>query len=93
MVNGEVVKFKYSEIVADSYRYRGARQHRPRGPSAHRDRRTNPAALSAVGSGKINSNRARPMDSQTASPSPPADLDSDVMLAASIDLSMEYGQQ
>ena len=24
MVNGEIVKFKYPEVVADHYRYRGA---------------------------------------------------------------------
>ena len=38
----------------------------------------------AVRSGKINSNHARPMDGQTASPSPTANLDSDVMPVASI---------
>ena len=43
-----------------------------------------PAAPAAVRSGKINSNRARPTDSQTASPSPPTNQDSDVTLMASI---------
>ena len=43
-----------------------------------------PATPAAVGFGKINSNRARPTDGQTASPSPPADPDSDVTLAASL---------
>ena len=43
-----------------------------------------PATLAAVGSGKINSNQARPMDGQTVSSSPPADQDSDVTLMESI---------
>ena len=43
-----------------------------------------PATPAAVGSGKRNSNRARPTDGQTASPSPPANLDSDVTSVASI---------
>ena len=33
---------------------------------------------------KRNSNRARPIDSQTTSPSPPADLDSEIVWVASI---------
>ena len=44
----------------------------------------NPAALADVGIGKRNSNRARPTDGQTTSPSPPVDQDSDVTLVASI---------
>ena len=44
----------------------------------------NPATPAAVGSGKINSNRARPTDIQTASPSLPGDPDRDVTLVASI---------
>ena len=43
----------------------------------------NTATLETVGSSKINSNRARPTGGQIVSPSPPAKLDSDVMLAAS----------
>ena len=43
----------------------------------------NPAILAAVGDGKINSNCALSMDGQTASPSPPANPDSDAVLAAS----------
>ena len=46
---------------------------------------TNPATPAAVGSGKINSNCAQPTDGQTASPSPPVDLDSDVTSVASIE--------
>ena len=44
----------------------------------------NPVAPAAVGSGKINSNRARPTDGQTKSPSLPADQDIDVTSVASI---------
>ena len=43
----------------------------------------NPATLVVIRSGKINSNIARPMDGQKAPPSPPANPDSDVPLAAS----------
>ena len=42
-----------------------------------------PTTPAAVGSGKINSNRARPTDGKTASPSTPANPDSEFMLAAS----------
>ena len=49
-----------------------------------------PATLAAEGSGKISSNRARPTDGQTASPSTPADLDSDVTLVESIRGSDSY---
>ena len=44
----------------------------------------NPATPAAFRSGKINSNIARPTDSQIASPNPRADLDSDVTLVAII---------
>ena len=44
----------------------------------------NPAALEAVGSGKRNSNRARPTDGQTVSPSIPADQDIDFTSVESI---------
>ena len=43
-----------------------------------------PATPAAVGSGKRNSNRAQPTDGQTASPSPPYDQDSDIILVVSI---------
>ena len=43
-----------------------------------------PATPAAVGSCKRNSNRARPTDGQTGSPSPPTDPDSDVLSVASI---------
>ena len=43
-----------------------------------------PATPAAVGSGKINSNRAQPTDGQITSPSPPANQYSDVTLVASI---------
>ena len=43
-----------------------------------------PAAPAAIGTSKINSNCAQPMEGQNASPSLPADQDSDVMLVASI---------
>ena len=43
-----------------------------------------PATPAAVGSGKRNSNCARPMDGQTTSTSLPADPDSDVKLVAII---------
>ena len=42
-----------------------------------------PATLEAVGSGKINSNPAKSIDGQTASPSPPENPNSDVMSVAS----------
>ena len=43
-----------------------------------------PVAPTAVGSGKRNSNCAQPTDIQTASPSLPVNLDSDVTVVASI---------
>ena len=43
-----------------------------------------PATPAAVRSGKINSKLAQPTGGKNASPSPPADLDSDVTLVASI---------
>ena len=45
---------------------------------------TNSVTQADIGRSKINSNSARPTDGQTASPSPSADLDSDVALVASI---------
>ena len=42
-----------------------------------------PNTMAAVRSSKRNSNRARPTDGQIASPSPPSDPDSDIMLATS----------
>ena len=44
----------------------------------------NPAAPADVSNSTINSNHAQPTDFQTASPSLPADIDSDVTLVASI---------
>ena len=41
------------------------------------------ATPAAAGSSKIDSNHAQPMDGQIAPPSPPANPDSDIMLAAS----------
>ena len=43
-----------------------------------------PATPEAVRRGKINSNREQPKEGQTASPSPPANQDSDATLVASI---------
>ena len=43
-----------------------------------------PSALATTESGKINSNRERPTNGQTASPSPPANQDSGVAPVASI---------
>ena len=48
-----------------------------------------PATSEAIGSSKINSKRARPTDGQTASPSLPANQDSDVTSVASIGESNE----
>ena len=55
-----------------------------RPPALTRTATTDPATPAAVRSGKINPNRARPTDGQTASSSPPADPDSDVVSVASI---------
>ena len=44
----------------------------------------NPATPAAIGNGKINSNCAQPTDLQIASPSLPADPESDIIPVASI---------
>ena len=53
-------------------------------PALNKTANPNPATPAAVGSSKINSNRARPTNCQTASTSLPVDQDSDVTLVASI---------
>ena len=58
-------------------------RHHSHGPRAHQYRRPDPTTPAAVGSAKINPNRSQPTDGQTASPSPPTNQYSEVILAAS----------
>ena len=51
-------------------------------PALTKTAATDPTTPAAIGSGKINSNRAQPTDGKTASPGTPANPDSEFMLAA-----------